>query len=97
MIEHVDDNGTHTDITTAVQTMYDLIVDSMDWTSGFLAIEDCIAIERIAVLCGWETPAEAANQIAAYERLKRSPGLDGYLYQDDWWLAPPRNETTGVC
>jgi hypothetical protein len=45
-----------TDITEAVEMMYDLVLNSMDWGSGFLETSEMIAVAKLGRLCGFEIP-----------------------------------------
>lgn len=45
-----------TDITEAVQILYDTTVHSMDWGSGFLDEQEMMAIINLAIHMGWELP-----------------------------------------
>jgi hypothetical protein len=54
-------NGTETDITEGVQALYDLVIGSMDWGSGFLTAEDARPVALLARACGFEN-AEAAER-----------------------------------
>lgn len=51
----VTKDGAAHDITRELAVMYDAIVGSMDWGSGFLDIEDVEALLRIGALCGFES------------------------------------------
>lgn len=58
-IRAVSAAGDETDVTEAVQVLYDLVVQSMDWGSGFLSVEDVVPVYRLAELCGFgESPRE---------------------------------------
>lgn len=50
-ITHVADDGTVTDVTSAVQALYDLAVSSMDYTSGFWSYEDAAPVAELAKRC----------------------------------------------
>lgn len=75
------DDGAETDITNAIRILWDGVVDSLDWGSGFWAAEDAGAVAWIGRLFGFEKPREPggtygyawdaesfARAIAAYER-----------------------------
>lgn len=49
-------NGTEHDITDATAFMYDAIVQSLDWGSGFLDLEEQLHIALVGVLAGYEVP-----------------------------------------
>jgi hypothetical protein len=61
-------DGTETDVTEGVQVLYDHMVSSMDWGSGFLTVEDAKGIIEIAQACGFEMPEDAAAQFENYAR-----------------------------
>lgn len=42
------------EITEVVQIMYDIVVDSLDWGSGFLDGEEMERVLELAELCGFE-------------------------------------------
>lgn len=44
------------DVTLAVQILYDALVASMDFGSGFLDAEETQAIADLAAACGFEMP-----------------------------------------
>lgn len=56
------------DITEGVQVMYDALIGSMDWGSGFLANDEAVAILRVAQACGFLSPTEAQETFNAYAR-----------------------------
>ena len=58
-VRHAD--GTETDVTEGVQVLYDTVIASMDWGSGFLTVEDAEPIVAVAKACqfnGWEAAQE---------------------------------------
>lgn len=58
-------DGATEDITEGVQTLYDLLIGSMDWGSGFLTIEDVMPVARIAHFCGFKGHEEVDRYIAS--------------------------------
>lgn len=50
-----------TDITEAVQVLYDIAHSSMDWGSGFLDNAEMESVIRLAVLMGWQVPSLPDN------------------------------------
>jgi hypothetical protein len=46
-------DGTETDVTEGVKALYDLVIGSMDWGSGFLTYEDALPVLRVAEACGF--------------------------------------------
>lgn len=61
-------DGSTEDITEGVQTLYDLLIGSMDWGSGFLTIEDVMPVARIAHFCGFKGHEEVDKYIADTQR-----------------------------
>jgi hypothetical protein len=57
------------DITYEVSTVYELLLHSMDYGSGFLSIEDVTTMTRLSVAAGYEIPAQAEGQMSAYLRM----------------------------
>lgn len=51
-----EDNGTEHDITDSIPFMYDAIIQSMDWGSGFLDLEEQLHIASVGILAGYEVP-----------------------------------------
>lgn len=50
-IYHRTDDGDETDVTEGVQVLYDLVIASMDFRSGFLTYEDALPVVILAELC----------------------------------------------
>lgn len=57
------EDGTETDITEGVQALYDLVLNSMDWGSGFLTAEDARPVALLARACGFGKAAEAERYL----------------------------------
>lgn len=51
-----EDNGVEHDITDSIPFMYDAIIQSLDWGSGFLDLEDKLHIAYVGALAGYEVP-----------------------------------------
>lgn len=68
-------DGATEDITEGVQVLYDLVIQSMDWGSGFLTVEDVQPVVALARACGFEGFEEAdkylAEQMAEEERARQ--------------------------
>jgi hypothetical protein len=60
-------DGTETDITEGVQALYDLVISSMDWGSGFLSAEDAAPVASLARVCGFEQAEEAERYLREQE------------------------------
>lgn len=61
-------SGERVDITVGVQALYDLVLSSMDWGSGFLSLEDAIPVADIARICGFEGSDEAERYVEEERR-----------------------------
>jgi hypothetical protein len=59
---HADD-GTQEDVTEGVQALYDLVIGSMDWGSGFWSYEDALPVANIAQLAGFDQCGEAERYV----------------------------------
>lgn len=64
-------DGSTVNVTEGVQTLYDHVISSMDWGSGFLTKEDAIPIAEIARVCGFESSEEAERYIHSMEEEER--------------------------
>jgi hypothetical protein len=56
-------DGTTVDVTEGVQVLYDRVIGSMDWGSGFLSVEDAVPIAEIAEVCGFAGIEEAERYL----------------------------------
>lgn len=76
------DDGSQEDVTEGVQALYDLVISSMDWGSGFWSYEDALPVAKIATLAGFERCDEAERYVreALHEKesaeWRRKTGLD---------------------
>jgi hypothetical protein len=73
------------DVTEGVRTLYDLVISSMNWGSGFLSIEDVEGVIRVAQTCGFIVPEDAAREfeeyaeaLSPYWREPRSYAVEGW-------------------
>lgn len=74
-------DGSEVEVTDGVKVIYDSVISSMDWGSGFLSTAEVLEILRCARACGFDSPGylgttdyrrypnATADQIADYERL----------------------------
>jgi len=97
-----DDDGTETDITEGVQALYDLVISSMDWGSGFWTVEDATPVAKLARVCGFEHADEAERYLREQEHSEEQqrfitshaiPGIGAYP-------APPHDHvfsSAGKC
>jgi hypothetical protein len=79
-----DGDGSETDITEGVQALYDLVLSSMDWGSGFLSFEDALPVAQIGRLMGFGQSEEAERYVAEQKHSDE---------QDEFWRA--HKETQG--
>lgn len=63
-----DADGTETDITEGVQALYDLVISSMDWGSGFWTAEDARPVAILARRMRFERAEEAERYLRERER-----------------------------
>jgi hypothetical protein len=95
-------DGLDVDITEGVQALYDTVIQSLDWGSGFLTIEDALPIARVAEVCGFEQAEEAQRylQYRRFEELREKLISEGMKYRDASdiakrafpWGTPDRGE-----
>lgn len=62
---HRAEDGTETDITEGVQALYDLVISSMDWRSGFWTGEDALPVAVLGRLLGFELIDEVERYVNA--------------------------------
>jgi hypothetical protein len=61
-------DGTETDITEGVQALYDLVISSMDFRSGFWSFEDAVPVAVLGRACGFEKIGEVERYLAEQQR-----------------------------
>lgn len=72
-------DGRQVDVTEGVQVMYDHLIASLDWGSGFLDVEEMRAIVLLAETCGFDaTEAKRSvnsrlDELRFYEEQKSCP------------------------
>lgn len=59
-------DGTSVDVTEGVQVLYDHVIQSMDWGSGFLTVEDIEPILTIAEFCGFDSSEEPRRYLKSW-------------------------------
>jgi|HubBroStandDraft_3_1064219.scaffolds.fasta_scaffold399657_2 hypothetical protein len=59
------DDGTEVDVSEDVSCLYDLLIHSMDWGSGFLDVEDSLHAVRIGELGGFGEVERARSYVDA--------------------------------
>jgi hypothetical protein len=62
------DDGTEVDVTEGVKALYDHTVQSMDWGSGMLELDDAREIINVALACGFLVPDTAQEAFEEYAR-----------------------------
>lgn len=60
---HVAKDGTQTDITSGVQALYDLVIGSQDFGSGFWSYEDALPVAEVARACGFDRSEEVERYV----------------------------------
>lgn len=78
------------DVTEAVQMIYDALTASMDYGSGFLGIEEMVAIKHLADTAGFEAPPDLVDKA---QELKRDAERVARL-EAQYKLAPVRTFNT---
>lgn len=58
-----DVNGNEVNVTEGVQALYDLVISSMDWGSGFWTVDDAAPVLKIAQTCGFAGFEEAQRYV----------------------------------
>ena len=61
---HRAEDGTDTDITEGVQALYDLVISSMNWGSGFWSWEDALPVAQVGHLLGFAEIEEVDRYVA---------------------------------
>ena len=62
------ESGAEVDITEGVQALYDLVISSMDWGSGFWSFEDAVPVAIVARAMGFPKVAEVEKYLLARQR-----------------------------
>ena len=80
-------DGTEQDITDLVRILYDGVVGSLDWGSGWWSGEDAAAVAWIGFSFGWVNHQEAAEfavHLAQFRQFREQMDADIPV-----WLYPP--------
>lgn len=66
------------DITAGVQVLYDLVLSSMDFGSGFLSVEDIVPVAELALTAGFdaEFPVEYLQDLAQHIAATYKPNAE---------------------
>lgn len=65
------DDGREIEITGMLRVMYDGVVDSLDWGSGWWDGEDAAAVGWIGITFGWATETMAARHVKDIQVFER--------------------------
>lgn len=65
------DDGTETDVTEGVQSLYDMYMSTMDIGSGFICMEEALAIHALATACGFKNIEEIDKYVAEIRQQHR--------------------------
>lgn len=58
------ESGEESDVTEGVQCLYDMYMATMDIGSGFICMEEALAIHALAVACGFQNIEEIEKYVA---------------------------------
>lgn len=99
---HIADDGTQTDITEGVQALYDLVLASMDWGSGFLSYEDALPVAKVGRLFGFEQSEEAERYLRQQQHsMEQAKFLADRSDADAWAIPVPDHDhvfsSAGKC
>jgi len=87
-ITHTGEDGTLTDVTEAVQALYDLAIGSMDFRSGFWSAEDAEPVGKLAVICNFDQSYDILKYIAE----EREKAERGAFYRQNFHEIHPRHD-----
>jgi hypothetical protein len=97
---HIADDGTQADVTEGVQALYDLVLSSMDWGSGFWSYEDALPVAKIARLAGFEQCDEAERYVREALHTKESDEWRRKSKLGEQWSNAPHDHvfsSAGKC
>lgn len=92
-------DGSEVDITEGVQTLYDLVLSSMDWSSGFWTVEDALPVAVVARACGFPRVDEVEQYLAARaedERRREEMRVSWKADQERWAQEMDRRKQAGI-
>lgn len=71
-------DGATVDLTEGVQCLYDLVINSMDWGSGFISAEEALPVAEVARACGFAQVEEVEKyvRVAAGDECPRCESTD---------------------
>lgn len=70
VVRHPD--GRELDITEGVQALYDHMTSSLDWSSGFYAVEDVLPVQQLAHAVGFEASDEVDAYVERHREIERA-------------------------
>lgn len=70
-IIHIAPGGAEHDVSDAVAAMYDLVIGSMDWGSGFWSVEDAVPVGILARLCKFETAEDVEKYLGNRDKWQK--------------------------
>lgn len=76
-----------TDITEVTQLLYDLVLASMDWGSGFFSNEEIESVIDLAITMGWQVPGLPNNSEPMVTVAQKYPEH----YRVEWSDIPATN------
>lgn len=87
-------DGTTVDVTEHVSAIYDLVIGSLDFGSGFLSYEDAVPLAELARLCGFEDSEEAERYLRnEIHRREQTEYFKTHPESADYWTrSDPRSE-----
>lgn len=74
------ESGEITDITEGVRVMYDAVLGSLDWQSGFLDLEELEALGQVADACGFGQIEEVYQRIQAEKASQEARAIADRTY-----------------
>lgn len=57
-------------VTEAVSAIYDMVIQSLDWGSGFFTSEDAVPMAELGRICGFEMVEEAERYLKRAKELE---------------------------
>lgn len=93
-------DGTETDITEGVQALYDLVISSMNWGSGFWSYEDALPVAVIGRTLGFERIEEVERYVAGQKHSAEQGEFLRKRVDAQGWNPPAHDHvfsTVGKC
>lgn len=80
-------DGTETDVTEAVQALYDHMTGSLDWGSDFYTVEDVVPVAELAELCGFVGMEKAQRYLREARIMRRREEIMNSVKGVNWDTA----------